>query len=166
MSGSTEHVLRVESSINKKRVTRRQSRACDSCRRSKTRCDGTFPCSRCSATQRLCSFSDEVDRRKVRRLEEPTSPAQAPTVTPSNQLSPELTPWDGIVELNTSNSFLAGQALARSYIKIYFDRMYMIFKIMDIDTSRFERPTGKPILLQYYAAAASACRALDRKSVV
>ncbi|KAG0685150.1 Fluconazole resistance protein 1 [Kluyveromyces marxianus] len=42
---------------NTQSVKRRVSKACDACRKSKTKCDGERPCSRCLKENKLCTYS-------------------------------------------------------------------------------------------------------------
>ncbi|KAH6977103.1 hypothetical protein BKA56DRAFT_63681 [Ilyonectria sp. MPI-CAGE-AT-0026] len=47
--------------------TRRIAKACDSCRRRRTKCSGTRPvCSQCTSTNANCHYSDRVDRQAGR----------------------------------------------------------------------------------------------------
>jgi len=44
-------------------------------------------------------------------------------------------------------------------MNLFFDRMYLVNKVVPIPMSQFDRPTSKPVLLQFYTAAAAASRA-------
>ncbi|QEU58852.1 hypothetical protein KDRO_B01170 [Kluyveromyces lactis] len=46
------------SSAESPTIKRRVSKACDACRKSKTKCDGERPCSRCLKENKLCTYSN------------------------------------------------------------------------------------------------------------
>ena len=141
-------------------VVRRPTRACDTCRHSKKRCDGLFPCSRCTVTARACTYS-APKRRKPRATGNHPSRSSAPSSHEPGTAPSQPGPQHFQVKLDPSNTLLSQQVTAQSFLNVFFERIYVINKMMDLDIRQFERPSSKPVLLQFYAAVATSSRALS-----
>ena len=128
-----ERLFPPEKEITKR--SRRPGQACERCRAGKRRCDGLYPCQRCQAADKTCIYP------------------------PPKSKKDKSIPNEGPETVSQSDSFLVASAQSRMYIDIFFNRIYGIRKLMNIDMRKYERPTDKAILLQFYSAAASTRRA-------
>ena len=70
----------MESTSITKTIKKRQSIACDPCRKSKKKCDGNTPCFRCKRNNKVCTFSPQ--KRKT--------PSNATMTIERNQQTPRL----------------------------------------------------------------------------
>lgn len=134
-----------------KSIVKRRTCACDCCRSSKKKCDGELPCARCKARSKICTYSTRQARKKKKKDDTTESSAV-------NQSTHQLA-------INSTQTALSDLATTRKYFELYFESINPIRLFSnDLQIENFDKPTSKPILLQYNSILASATRIFANRS--
>lgn len=138
---------------------KKQTSACDGCRKSKTRCNGETPCARCTKRKMLCTYSPQK-RRGVRKRQ------------PASGLSKGAHPTngDGGDEANralacaAASEALLADATCQGLLDLFFTYTNNTLP-RPLNRCTMELHKSKASLMQYYVALAFSSRSSKQKKL-
>jgi hypothetical protein len=144
--------MRKLSTAPPKTIVKRQQCACDSCRKSKKRCDGCSPCIRCLRRKLPCVYSSN-NRLIVpaHEIEETKAKPQTQFVSVAPQIQPQV---DTLVPEKT----IANAFMKKHLINLYFASTNLQFFLDPNDSVVLETSTKPSIQVQLYSVLAITAR--------
>lgn len=126
-------------------MRKRQSCACDLCRKAKKKCDGNSPCSRCTSRKKICTYSPFA--RHSKKTKELSSKAKTTFKTQQQAIQ------------------MSNNLACTHYVDLYSSRLNPAINFIGVSRNSLGSPQTKSELLQYNAVLATSARYLGEKNL-
>lgn len=148
--------MEVETAVAADKIDRKYvTRACDTCKRRKLKCDGRDPCKRCTLSDRTCSYDAVYLRvQKRKRLTMASSPAETPPQQPTQPLAPDeaMDPGLGQGQQLWDSEVAPGDPSVHAFLKKVYGHLSLMGQAMPRNLFRpseetFEKTTDRDLFM-------------------